>query len=219
MKNICDLIIRRKLIAICRGIYGEDLKTLATTLQCGGISLIEVTFDHTDRNHLAKTTGAISMLAESFPEMAVGAGTVIRLEHLNAAAAAGATFIISPNTDPAIIAATKDKGLVSIPGAMTPSEIVLAQSACADFVKLFPCDQLGAAYVKAVLSPLNSVMLIATGGIRTGNLDTYLALGMAGAGMGGELCDRELIRAGRFDMIEEIARACVAIASRYHRFE
>ncbi len=213
--RVCDLISNKKIIAICRSIYGGELVALAGALLRGGVGLIEVTFDQADGDNLRKTSEAISMLSASFPEMAVGAGTVVRPEQLDAATTAGASFIVSPNVDSFIIAQTKRKGLVSIPGAMTPTEIVLAQRAGADFVKLFPSGQLGTAYIKAVMAPLNDAKLIATGGISADNLDSFLALGMTGAGIGGELCDKTLICGGRFDRIEEIARILTDIAKRY----
>jgi Entner-Doudoroff aldolase len=204
--NLTNLILKDKIIAICRGIYGDDLLNLAAALSKGGISFIEVTFDQSDPDNLKKTAEAIELLNTHRPEMRVGAGTVLSLTQLQAAKSAGARFIISPNTDVAIINGTKNFNLVSIPGAMTPSEIAFASQAGADFVKLFPAAQLGTAYVKAVLAPLNNVKLLATGGINDTNIAEYLKAGCVGAGIGGNLCDKKLISAKAFDELEEIAR-------------
>lgn len=206
MTNLTNLILKDKIIAICRGIYGDDLLNLAAALSKGGISFIEVTFDQSDPDNLKKTAEAIELLNTHRPEMRVGAGTVLSLTQLQAAKSAGARFIISPNTDVAIINGTKNFNLVSIPGAMTPSEIAFASQAGADFVKLFPAAQLGTAYVKAVLAPLNNVKLLATGGINDTNIAEYLKAGCVGAGIGGNLCDKKLISAKAFDELEEIAR-------------
>lgn len=206
-----DLIVRNKVIAICRGIYGDDLLGLASALFRGGVQLIEVTFDQADPEHLRKTSDAIALLLASFPDMAVGAGTVMTAKQLHTACDAGAKYMISPNTDLNVINETKRLGLVSIPGAMTPSEIASAWQAGADFVKLFPCAQLGLEYVKAVRAPLNNIPLIATGGIEAENLGMFLDAGMAGAGMGGKLCDKKLIREKRFDELEARARKCAEI--------
>lgn len=206
MTNLTDLILKDKIIAICRGIYGDDLLNLASALSRGGINLIEVTFDQSDPDNLKKTAEAIELLNTHRPEMQAGAGTVLSSAQLQAAKSAGAGFIISPNTDVAIINATKSFNLVSIPGAMTPSEIAIASQSGADFVKLFPAAQLGAAYVKAVLAPLNNVKLLATGGINDTNLAEYLKAGCVGAGIGGNLCDKKLVSAKAFDELEAIAR-------------
>jgi 2-dehydro-3-deoxyphosphogluconate aldolase/(4S)-4-hydroxy-2-oxoglutarate aldolase len=211
-KALIDLIAHKKIIAICRGIYGEELLALAAALERGGVHLIEVTFDQSDVEHLRKTSQAIAALSAAMPGMAVGAGTVITQHQLEAARESGARYIISPNTDISIIAETKRMGLVSIPGAMTPSEIVAAWQAGADFVKLFPCAQMGLSYIKSVCSPLNHIPLIATGGIDENNLADYLSAGMLGAGMGGKLCDKKLIREKSFAQIEASARKCAEIA-------
>lgn len=208
-------IIENKIIAICRGIYGEDLLNLAKALYRGGIRLMEVTFDQNDPEHIQKTTEAIRLLKLNCAGMEVGAGTVINEKQLRATAEAGGTFIVSPNTDVSIIRETKTLGLVSVPGSMTPTEVTAAYSAGADFVKLFPCSCLGPAYVKAIRAPLNHIPLVATGGIDAGNLEQYLTLGMAGAGIGGKLCDKNLIENAKFDVIEANARACADIAARF----
>lgn len=208
-------IKEKKIIAICRGIYGDTLLALARALARGGVSLIEVTYDQSDADCLKKTPDAIALLRSACPEMSVGAGTVLSGAQLRATIDAGGRFIISPNTDIELIGETKKAGLVSIPGAMTPSEIAQAYHAGADFVKLFPCANLGTAYVKSITSPLNHIPLLATGGIDAGNLEDYLRLGMAGAGIGGKLCDKKLLAEGRFDLIESNARACAEIAARY----
>jgi len=206
MTNLINLILEKKIIAICRGIYGEGLLKLAAALARGGVGLIEVTFDQSDPDNLIKTGDAIRALKTHCPEMKTGAGTVVTLEQLHAAKDAGAEFIISPNTDVLIIRKTKELGLVSIPGSMTPSEIAAAANAGADFVKLFPAAQLGTSFVKAVLAPLNNVKLLATGGINETNLSEFLKAGCVGAGIGGNLCDKSLIAANAFDQVEEVAR-------------
>lgn len=206
MTNLINLILEKKIIAICRGIYGQDLLDLASALARGGVVLIEVTFDQSDPDNLNKTGEAIRAIKAHCPEMRTGAGTVVTLDQLHAAKEAGAEFIISPNTDVSIIRKTKELGLVSIPGSMTPSEIAAAAFAGADFVKLFPAAQLGTSYVKAVLAPLNNVKLLATGGINETNLGEYLKAGCVGAGIAGSLCDKSLIASKAFDQIEEVAR-------------
>lgn len=208
-----EFIVRHKIIAIYRKIYGDTLKRLADALQAGGIRMMEVTFDQQDPDCVAKTAESIRMLADTFGDsMQFGAGTVLTTEQVRAAREAGGRFVISPNTDPEIIRRTKELGLVSIPGAMTPSEIMTAHNNGADFVKLFPSGALGFRYIKDILAPISHVKLIATGGVSEDDLGQYLALGFAGAGVGGRLADKKLIAEGNFPELTERARKFVAIA-------
>lgn len=205
-------VISKKVIAISRGIYGDALLRLAESLRAGGVSMIEVTYDQKDPDHLNKTAASIRALCQTFPDMAVGAGTVITRVQLEATVQAGGRFMISPNTNILLIQLAKEMGLLAIPGAMTPSEIIAAYDAGADFIKLFPCSWLGPDYIRAIRSPINHIPLLATGGINAENLASYLALGMVGAGIGGKLCDRKLVESGRYDLLEANARACMQAA-------
>ena len=180
-------------IAICRKIYGEDLEFLAQALFEGGIRFIEVTFDQQENDPLKKTSDAIQLLRNKFPEMHIGAGTVITMQQLNTAYDAGAEFIISPNADTAIIKKTLELGMLSMPGAMTPSEIISAWDAGASYVKIFPAADLGVKYIKAVRSPINHIPMMAVGGISTENFADFLKAGCCGAGIGGSLCSKKLI--------------------------
>ena len=152
--DIVNYIEKNKIICICRKIYGEELRKLARAMYDGGIRLMEVTFDQADPDCCQKTGQAIRMVDEEFGgRMQFGAGTVLTREQVDAAKDAGAKYIISPNTDEEIIRYTKQLGLVSIPGAMTPSEILAAHDAGADFVKLFPTVYLGLPYLKDIRRP------------------------------------------------------------------
>ena len=161
--DIVNYIEKNKIICICRKIYGEELRKLARAMYDGGIRLMEVTFDQADPDCCQKTGQAIRMVDEEFGgRMQFGAGTVLTREQVDAAKDAGAKYIISPNTDEEIIRYTKQLGLVSIPGAMTPSEILAAHDAGADFVKLFPTVYLGLPYLKDIKGPINHVKLLGT---------------------------------------------------------
>lgn len=202
---------RKKIIAICRRIYGEDLLHLAGALHEGGVDFIEVTFDQAAPDCLEKTAQAIKMLAKSYKDMYIGAGTVLTYPQVDAATAAGAGFIISPNTDIEIIKYTKKCGLVSIPGAMTPSEIIAAHNAGADYVKLFPCAYLGERYIKDIMAPISHVKLIATGGVNADNFQTFMDFGMVGAGISGALSDKAAIRSGDWEKLKRNAQALTAL--------
>lgn len=175
---------------------------------------MEVTFDQSDSDCIKKTTEAIQSLIKQFGmSMEIGAGTVLTKEQVKAAKDAGARYIISPNVDVEIIKYTKELGLISIPGAMTPSEILTAHNAGADFVKLFPSGTLGFNYIKDILAPINHVKLIATGGVNEETLPEYLKLGFAGAGVSGRLSDKKLISEGNFAEFTRRAQAFSKVIS------
>ncbi len=213
MHNLLDTILEKKIIAIVRGTYGEDLKNLAKALYKGGIRLIEVTFDQTDPLCLEKTAEAIRLLNSLFEgEFYAGAGTVLTEEQVQVAYEVGARYIVSPNTNNKVITRTKERGMVSIPGAMTPTEILQAHELGADFVKLFPTATLGLNYVKDILAPINHVNIIATAGITEDNFASFLNLGIKGAGISGRLTDKKLIASGDWEEIARRAQVFVSIA-------
>lgn len=210
--NTLDFIFQNKVITICRRVYGEDLLKLADALYAGGIKMIEVTFDQADPDCIEKTSECIRTLCDRFGDkMMFGAGTVLNAEQVEAAAKAGARYIISPNVDADVIAKTKELGLVSMPGAMTPSEILTAHKLGADIVKLFPAGYLGFGYIKDILGPISHVKLCATGGVTEENWGKYLEFGFAGAGISGRLCDKKCIAAGDFEEITRRARVFMDI--------
>jgi 2-dehydro-3-deoxyphosphogluconate aldolase/(4S)-4-hydroxy-2-oxoglutarate aldolase len=211
-KEIISAIEQNKIIVIVRGQYGEKLLGLAKALYDGGIRLLEVTFDQSDADNLTKTPEAIRLVGESLPGMMVGAGTVMTREQVDAALSGGAKYIISPNTDEEVIRYTTAKGLVSIPGAMTPSEIAAAHKYGADFVKVFPVCDLGVAYIKNIRAPLSHIRLVATAGVNEQNFADFLNAGMAGAGISGRLTDKKLVAEGNFAELTRRAEAFVKIA-------
>lgn len=211
--NTCEYIEKHKLIVVCRRIYGDDLRKLAIALFRGGVRLMEVTLDQQDPDCIAKTCEAIRMLCELCgSELLVGAGTILNEKQVDAALDAGAKYIVSPNCNPAVIKRTKELGLVSIPGAMTPTEILAAHDYGADFVKLFPSTTLGFKYIEDILAPITHVKLIATGGVTEENFGRYLDLGFVGAGVSGRLTDRKLIASGNFEELTRRAEVFCSIA-------
>ena len=138
--------------------------------------------------------------------MAFGAGTVTTVEMVQQAKEVGAKFIISPDTDEAVIKATVAAGLVSIPGALTPTEIKQAHFWGADFVKLFPASAMGPSYVKNVCAPLSQVKILAVGGVDGSNVKDYLSSGAVGAGVAGCLFKKEWVQKGEWQRITEAAK-------------
>ncbi len=213
-KQIINEIKSSKIIGIVRGTYGDNLTKLARSLVNGGVKLIEVTFDQADPDRLEKTAKAISQLKKEFGnELYVGAGTVLTKDQVDGAKQAGAQFIISPNANKDVITYTKELGLISIPGAMTPTEIEAAYEYGADFVKVFPAGYLGLSFVKDVRAPLNHIPLIATAGVSSNNLAEFLSNGYTASGISGYLTDKKLIASNRFDILEEHAKKLTEIVN------
>ncbi len=136
----------------------------------------------------------------------LGAGTVITPEQVQTAFDCGAQYIISPNVDAQVIKKTKELGMVSIPGAFTPSEMVTAYNAGADVVKLFPAGLLGPAYIQAVRAPLAHIPVAVVGGIDENNIATFFRAGACCAGIGSNLVNRKAVLAGEYSAITQTAQ-------------
>ena len=180
----------------------------AEALYAGGVRLLECTFDHWREDCEQANCRLISALTERFSgRMQIGAGTVLTVREAEAAVDAGASFLISPGADEKVIVRTREMGAVSIPGALTPTEIVAAWQAGADFVKLFPVGSLGPGYVKAVRAPLAHIPMLAVGGVTLENIPAFLKSGVSGFGIGGSILSGAAT--GDLNSITETARAYV----------
>lgn len=207
MQATIEKILECKVIAIVRGLEPKHMRGLASALSAGGISAMEVTFNQAKPETFSDTQAAIRLLSEEFSgKLIVGAGTVLSPEQVDLAADAGAKYIISPNVSAAVIGRTKELGLVSMPGAFTPTEIVAAHDAGADFVKVFPAGSLGSAYIKAIRAPISHIRMMAVGGVDEKNAADFLRAGCCGIGVGGSLVNKSWIEEGAFDKIEALAR-------------
>ncbi len=203
-----EWIYHDRIIAIVRGLPPEPMEALAGALLRGGVRLVEITFNQAKPDSWADTARSIRLIGERFEgRMLAGAGTVMTLEQLQMAADAGARYIISPNTNAAVIRETRRLGLVSLPGALTPTEIAAAHDAGADAVKVFPAGDLGPEYIRAIRAPLCHIPLLAVGGITDKNCAEFIAAGCAGVGVGGNLVNKLWIEEGKFDNITALARA------------
>lgn len=203
-----NTIINTKIIAISRGNYGTELFESVEALYRAGIRAVEVTFEANLPHE--KTAYAIRCLAEQFSgRMCIGAGTVLSVEQVDIARSSGASFIVSPNTNTAVISHTKKTGLVSIPGAMTATEIVCAYESGADVVKIFPAGALGLSYFRAIQAPLAHIPMAAVGGITTENISNFILSGAVAFGISSPLFPKELMRERRFEEIERTARSYV----------
>lgn len=203
--DVKQQILDHKIIAILRNIAPRDILPTAQALYEGGIRLLEVTFNQ--QKGPEDTVEAIKALCKEYDgKMSVGAGTVITKQQAQAAVDAGAKYMISPNTNIEVIKYTKERGALSIPGVFTPSEIIAAYEAGADFVKLFPAEVLGIPYIKAVTAPINHIPMLAVGGVDDKNLGQFLAAGVKGAGIGSNIVNAKLIKEQKFSELTALAK-------------
>ena len=209
MKNkTISEILDNKVIIILRGVEREKLIPLLEALYSGGIRLAEITYSADGGIPDAVVANNIRLLSEAFDgRMTVGAGTVLTEEQVRLTAEAGGKFIISPDTNEAVIKESVRLGLVSIPGALTPTEAQSAHSYGADFVKLFPISSLGPSYIKAITAPLSHVRFLAVGGVNERNVGDYIRAGAVGVGIGGSLTS--LLSENNYEAITEMARKYV----------
>lgn len=206
-KSVIDKIVAEKIVVIVRGVEKDKLIPLAEAMYDGGIRLLEITYDARDPGSDTETAEKIELLADEFEgRMLIGAGTVLTERQVELTVGAGGKFIISPDANPDIIKKTCECGLVSIPGALTPTEAVAAYNAGADFIKLFPITNMGSDYVKAVKAPLSHIKFLAVGGVDLSNMKEYLDAGISGFGIGSNIVDKKLIASGEYGKITELAR-------------
>jgi len=207
MNTTIQTILENKIIVIVRGVAREDLVPLVQAMYDGGIRLVECTYDASGKISDEEIAGNIEMLAKHFEgKMEVGAGTVLTKKQVELTKKAGGKFIISPDTNVEVIAYTKELELVSIPGAITPTEVATANRAGADFVKLFPIDLYGPKYIKIVKAPLSNGRFLAVNGITAENMNEYLEAGACGVGVGSGIVNKAKIEAKDWAGITELAK-------------
>lgn len=185
----------------------DDAISLADALIKGGLPCAEVTF----RTDAAEES--IRRICESFPDMLVGAGTVLTTKQVERAYKAGAKFIVSPGFDPEIIDYCISIGLPVLPGCITPSEIAQAVKRGLKVVKFFPAEQSGGvAMIKAMAAPYSMVKFMPTGGISTKNLADYLSCDKILCCGGSWMVKEDLIKSGSFDKITDMTKEATALA-------
>ena len=185
----------------------KDALLLAEALTEGGLPCAEVTF----RTEAAEAS--IRLMSEKYPEMLVGAGTVLTIEQVDRAVAAGAKFIVSPGFDPEIVDYCLDKKIPVFPGCITPSEVAQAVKRGMKVVKFFPAEQAGGvAMIKAMAAPYTMVKFMPTGGISAKNLKDYLSFDKILCCGGSWMVKGDMIRNGEFDKIKELTKEAVELA-------
>jgi 2-dehydro-3-deoxyphosphogluconate aldolase/(4S)-4-hydroxy-2-oxoglutarate aldolase len=197
------------IVAIIRANSANELIDAAAAIHAGGVSVIEVTM--TTPNALQVISDVSSAYGDS---ILVGAGSVLDAETARAVMLAGAEFIVSPVTKADVIEICNRYSKVVIPGAFTPTEILTAWEAGADYVKVFPSSGVGASYIKDVKAPLPHIPLVPTGGINAENAAEFISAGATALGVGSSLVNNQLIETGQFESLTERARELSAEVQR-----
>jgi 2-dehydro-3-deoxyphosphogluconate aldolase/(4S)-4-hydroxy-2-oxoglutarate aldolase len=186
----------------------DDAPRLAEALHEGGLPCLEVTF------RTAAAEQAIRIVAREFPEMLLGAGTVLQVDQAAAAIEAGARFILAPGFNPKVVDYCLCREVTVFPGVCTPTEIEAAMSKGLHILKFFPSEAMGGLrYLKAISAPLSMVSFIPTGGVNLQNLPDYLAFDKVLACAGTWIVKKEWLAKGEFDRIREEAKNAVRIVS------
>ena len=184
----------------------KDAEALGRALVEGGLPCAEVTF------RTAAAEESIRIMAEKFPDMLVGAGTVLTTEQVDRAVKAGAKFIVSPGLNPEVVKYCIQIGVPVTPGTQTPSEMEQAIALGLDVVKFFPAEPAGGLkMIKAVAAPYVNLTFMPTGGISASNVRDYLAYDRILACGGSWMVKNDLIKSGQFDKITEMVREAAAI--------
>ena len=195
------------IIPVVRAESTDMARRAVAAILKGGISVLEITMT------VPGAVGVIKELtAEIDPEVIIGAGTVMDARTAQACIEAGAQFIVSPALSLETIAFCKQQGVLVMPGALTPTEVVTAWSAGADFVKVFPAGAVGgASYLKALKAPLPHIKLVPTGGVSLQTAAAFIKAGAEALGVGGDLVDVKALREGRDELVTDRAQLFVDI--------
>jgi 2-dehydro-3-deoxyphosphogluconate aldolase / (4S)-4-hydroxy-2-oxoglutarate aldolase len=198
---------REGLIPVLRASSVEMAHALVDAMMAGGVNVVEVTM--TVPNAVALLRDLKKKYGSS---LLLGSGTVTDAEQVEATIDAGAEFVVSPSLHFDVIARTKELGKVSIPGALTPTEVITAWRAGADFVKVFPCSAMGgASYLKSLLAPFPDLKLIPTGGVTLQTAADFLKAGARALGVGADLVNPKAIADGKPELITGTARSYLEI--------
>jgi 2-dehydro-3-deoxyphosphogluconate aldolase/(4S)-4-hydroxy-2-oxoglutarate aldolase len=201
-----ERIERIGIVPVIRAISAEEARFAAEAVCDGGIPIVEITMT------VPGALGVISQLLKELPHVLVGAGTVLDAKMARKCADAGAQFLVTPGFDARTVATARKLNLLIMAGALTPTEVIAAWKAGADFVKIFPCGNLGGpSYIKALKGPLPQVPLVPTGGVNLETAGDYLRAGAAALGIGGELIHKEALTERRAEFIRGLASQFVLL--------
>jgi 2-dehydro-3-deoxyphosphogluconate aldolase/(4S)-4-hydroxy-2-oxoglutarate aldolase len=206
-QKVRDLIVEIGVVPVVRASSAREARMAADAVCQGGIPIAEITMT---------VPGAVEVIREltkSSPgDVLVGAGTVLNVAAAKQCLDAGAEFLVSPGLNLEVIQLAAKEGKLMMAGALTPTEVITAWEAGSDFVKVFPCGQVGGAtYIKALKGPLPQVPLVPTGGVNLNTAAEFVEAGAAALGVGGELVPAGALRSGKPEIIVENARKFLAI--------
>lgn len=200
-RNWLQLIQAERAIAVIRAPELALGYQMAQAVAAGGVRLIEITW-----NSAAAAT-LIEKLRADLPDCIIGTGTLLNQGQVQAAIAAGAEFLFTPHTDPALIQMAVEAAVPMIPGALSPSEIVLGWQAGASSIKVFPVGAMGGpAYIASLQGPLGSIPLIPTGGVTVENAHQFIQAGAVGVGLAGDLFPKQAIATQNWSAIAQRAQ-------------
>ncbi|HLW99847.1 MAG TPA: bifunctional 4-hydroxy-2-oxoglutarate aldolase/2-dehydro-3-deoxy-phosphogluconate aldolase [Candidatus Acidoferrales bacterium] len=206
-KDVADKITSVGIIPVVRASSAQQALLAVDAICAGGIPIVEITMT---------VPGAIEIIREVArtrgSKVLVGAGTVLDADTAERCIAVGAEFIVSPGLKVKTIEFAAKAQILMMAGALTPTEVITAWEAGSDFVKVFPCGQVGgASYIKALKGPLPQVPLVPTGGVNIQTASEFIEAGAAALGVGGELVQAAALKAGKPEVITEAARKFVAV--------
>jgi 2-dehydro-3-deoxyphosphogluconate aldolase/(4S)-4-hydroxy-2-oxoglutarate aldolase len=208
-----DRILAKRIVPVIVLDHVESAEPLAEALLAGGLDIMEITF------RTAAAEESIRRIAARFPEILLGAGTLLETEQVQRAKDAGATFGLAPGLNPNIIAKAKEIGLQFSPGVMTPSDVELALSLGCKLLKFFPAEAAGGTnMLKSLAGPYGhtGVKFVPTGGITSANLANYLKLPVVAAIGGSWMVDKQLVNDGKWSEITRLTKEALEAAAAAH---
>lgn len=195
------------LIPVLRASSVELGHALVEAMMAGGVTVVEVTMTVPNALTLLR-----DLKQKHGDRLLLGSGTVTDAAQAEATIDAGAEFVVSPSLHPEVIAATKKRGKVSVPGALTPTEVITAWRAGADYVKVFPCSAMGgASYLKSLRAPFPELKLIPTGGVTLQTAADFLKAGARALGVGTDLVNAKAVAEGKPEIVTNAARAYLEV--------
>ena len=200
-QEVRALIEEIGIVPVIRAGSPQEARFAAEAVWQGGIPIVEITMT------VPGALEVISELVKTMPKVLVGAGTVVNQDLAFKSFDAGAQFFVTPGFSQQTVAAAHDLDLLIMAGALTPSEVMIAWDAGVDFVKIFPCGNVGGpSYIKALKGPLPHVPLVPTGGVNLETAADYIRAGAAALGVGGELILKHAFQQGKPELISDLAK-------------
>jgi 2-dehydro-3-deoxyphosphogluconate aldolase/(4S)-4-hydroxy-2-oxoglutarate aldolase len=207
-QEIRQRIIESGIIPVIRAPSTELAQAASSAVAAGGISVVEVTLT---------VPGAIELiahLARATNGILIGAGTVLDAESAKQCLDAGAQFLVSPGFDPGTVDLAARQGVLMMAGALTPTEVINTWKSGVDFVKIFPCGNVGGpSYIRSLKAALPQIPMVPTGGVNLTTAAAFLEAGSAALGIGNDLISAAALKSGAFDLITNLARQYVAIVN------